>query len=320
MFRSRLAAALLAAMLPALAAAQYPNKPIRMIVPLAAASAVDNAARIVAQKMSANMGQPVVIENQPGAAGMIGAERVAKSPPDGYTLGGFNDSIMTMLPNMNAKLPWDILKDFEPVSLVATIEWGLVANNDSPFRSAADLIAAAKAKPGQINFGSGGNGSPQHIAMALFASSAGITLTHVPYKGATQAALGVAAGDVPVAMQGLATVAGLVRGGKLRLVGVATPAPLPQFADAPTISASGLPGFQFNSWFTVMAPAGTPREIITRLHAEIVKALGDPEVREKLRDQGLTVRGTTPEELAIATREQLARYARLFKEANIKAE
>jgi tripartite-type tricarboxylate transporter receptor subunit TctC len=318
----RIAAVLLAAAFPVLAQAQhgYPNKPIRMIVPLAAASAVDNAARIVTQKMSANMGQQFVIENVPGAAGLIGTAQVAKAAPDGYTLGGFNDSIMTMLPNMPTKPSWDILKDFEPVSLVATIEWGLVANNDAPFKNAADLITAAKARPGEINFGSGGNGSPQHIAMALFASSAGITLTHVPYKGASQAALGVAAGDVPVALQGLATVAGLVRGGKLRLIGVTTPAPLPQFPEAPTVSASGLPGFQFNSWFTVMAPAGTPKEIIARLHAEIVKALADPEVREKLRDQGLTARGTKPEELAIATREQLARYARLFKEANIKAD
>lgn len=317
----RIAVAWLAAAFPLLAAAQgYPSKPIRMVIPLAAASAVDNAARIVTQKMSANMGQPIVVENMPGAAGLIGTERVARAAPDGYTIGGFNDSIMTMLPNMHAKLTWDILKDFEPVSLVATIEWGLVANNDAPYKNAGDLIAAAKARPGAINFGSGGNGSPQHIAMALFASSAGITLTHVPYKGATQAALGVAGGDVPVAFQGLATVAGLARGGKLRLIGVATPAPLPQFPEAPTVATSGLPGFQFNSWFTIMAPAGAPKEVIARLHAEIVKALADPEVREKLRDQGLTVRGTSPEELGAATREQLARYARLFKEAGIKAD
>jgi tripartite-type tricarboxylate transporter receptor subunit TctC len=319
---SRLAFATLALAASCLASAQqgYPDKPIRMIVPLAAASAVDNAARIVTTKMSANMGQQIVIENMPGAAGQIGADRVAKAAPDGYTIGGFNDSIMTMLPNMGAKLPWDILKDFEPVSLVATIEWGLVANNDSPIRSAADLIAAAKANPGKVDFGSGGNGSPQHIAMALFANTAGITLTHVPYKGASQAALGVAAGEVPVAFQGLATVAGLVRGGKARLIGVTTPAPLPQFPGVPTVSTSGLPGFQFNSWFTVMAPAGTPKEIVARLNAEIRKALGDPEVRDKLRDQGLTVRGTSPDELAIATREQLARYARLFKEAGVKGE
>src|SRR5262249_38275663 len=149
---------------------------------------------------------------------------------------------------------WDILKDFEPIALVATIEWGLVANNDSGIKSAADLIARAKAKPGDVNYGSGGNGSPQHVAMALFASQAGITMTHVPYKGATQAALGVAAGDVPVALQGLATVAGLVRGGKLKLIGVGTPAPNPAFPDVPTIASTGLPGYTFQSWCTIVAP------------------------------------------------------------------
>ena len=314
-------ALMLAVALPIVGAAQsYPSKPIRMIVPLAAASAVDNGARILAEKMSANMGQQIVIENLPGASGQIGADRVAKAAPDGYTIGGFNDSIITMLPNMGPKLPWDILKDFEPVSLVATIEWGLVANNNSPIRSAGDLIAAAKAHPGDINYGSGGVGSPQHIAMALFASSAGIQLTHVPYKGASQAALGVAAGEVPVAFQGLATVATLARGGRLRLIGVATPASLPQFPEAPTVSSSGLPGFTFNSWFAIMAPAGTPREIVARLNAEIVKALGDPDVRARFRDQGLTVRGSSPEELGTATREQLAKYARLFRESNIKSE
>jgi tripartite-type tricarboxylate transporter receptor subunit TctC len=320
-FLPRLALAALVAAFAAPAFPQaYPNKPIRMVVPLAAASAVDNAARIVTTKMSSNMGQQIVIENMPGASGLIGADRVAKSAPDGYTLGGFNDSIMTMLPNVNSKLPWDILKDFEPVSLVATIEWGLIANNDSPIRSAADLIAAAKANPGKVDFGSGGNGSPQHIAMALFASNAGITLTHVPYKGASQAALGVAAGEVPVAFQGLATVVGLVRGGKARLIGVTTHAPLAQFPGVPTVSDSGMPGFEFNSWFTVVAPAGTPKEIVARLNAEILKALADPDVREKLRDQGLSIRGSSPEELRTATREQLARYARLIREAGIKGE
>ncbi|MFZ3322365.1 MAG: tripartite tricarboxylate transporter substrate binding protein [Usitatibacter sp.] len=320
-FLQRFALVSIACLLPLAAAAQaYPAKPIRMIVPLAAASAVDNGARIVAEKMSANMGQAIVIENMPGASGQIGADRVAKAAPDGYTLGGFNDSIMTMLPNLGPKLPWDILKDFEPVSLVATIEWGLVANNASPYHSAGDLIAAAKAHPGEINYGSGGIGSPQHIAMALFESSARISLTHIPYKGASQAALGVAAGEVPVAFQGLATVAGLARGGRLRVIGVTTKEPLPQFPEAPTVSSSGLPGFTFNSWFTIMAPAGTPKEIVARLNAEIVKALADPEVREKLHNQGLTIRGSTPGELAAATREQLAKYARLFREANIKSE
>jgi tripartite-type tricarboxylate transporter receptor subunit TctC len=299
--------------------AQYPSKPIRMIVPLAAASAVDNAARIVAQRMADNMKGAIAVENVPGAAGLIGAERVAKSAPDGYTIAGFNDSIMTMVPNMYAKMPWDIQRDFEPVSLVATVEWGLVASNGS-YASAAELIAAAKANPGKINYGSGGNGSPQHVAMALFASTAGISLTHIPYKGATQAALDVAAGQVPVAFQGLATVASLARGGKLKLIGVTTPARLPQFPEVPTVSESGLPGFEFNSWFAVMVPAGTPKDIIARLHAEILKALADADVREKLNAQGLTVRGSSPEELRKATAEQLAKYARLMKQAGIQAE
>src|SRR5438309_117455 len=185
----------------------YPTKPIHMVVPLAAGSAVDNAMRILTQRMSENMGQGIVVENQPGAAGLIGAERVAKAAPDGYTIGGFNDSIMTMLPNLHATMPWDILKDFEPISLVATVEWGLVVNNDAPYKTAADLIAAAKANPGKINYGSGGNGSPQHVAMEVFATTAGISLTHVPYRGATQAAIDVASGQVAVAFQGLSTVA-----------------------------------------------------------------------------------------------------------------
>jgi tripartite-type tricarboxylate transporter receptor subunit TctC len=302
------------------AEAPYPTKAIHMIVPLAAGSAVDNAMRIVTDRMGQNMGQGIVIENQPGAAGLIGAERVARAAADGYTIGGFNDSIMTMLPNLYATMPWDILRDFEPVSLVATVEWGLVTSSNAPYRSASDLIAAAKANPGKIYYGSGGNGSPQHVAMELFASTAGISLTHVPYKGATQAAVGVAAGEVPVAFQGLATVAGLVKGGKLRLIAVTTAQRLPQFADVPTISESGLPGFEFNSWATIVAPAGTPKPVIERLNAEVAKALAARDVQEKLIAQGLTPRGSTPEELRQATRRQLSRYATLMKQAGIKTE
>jgi tripartite-type tricarboxylate transporter receptor subunit TctC len=300
--------------------AGYPNKPIRMIVPLAAGSAVDNAARILAQKMGQNIGQSIVIENQPGAAGLIGADRVAKSPPDGYTLGGFNDSIMTMLPNLQPKMPWDILRDFETVSLVATVEWGLVVPVDAPQRSAADLIASARKEPGKINYSSGGNGSPQHIAMALFASQAGVQMTHVPYKGATQAAMGVAGNEVHAAFQGIATVNSLVRAGKVRLIGVTTPQRMPQFPDVPTVSQSGLPGFEFNSWFAVMAPAGTPKPVLQTLAAEISKALADPEVRDKLVAQGLTPRGTSPDQLGKEMRGQLARYGQLIKQAGITAD
>src|SRR4029079_9025762 len=282
---------------PAIAQGGYPDRPIKMIVPLAAASAVDVAARIVTQKMGDNMGHQIVILNQPGASGLIGAEAVARAEPDGYTIGGFNDSIMTMVPNLQSKLRWDILKDFEPVSLVATVEWGLVANNNTSFKSAADLIAAAKAAPGKIDYGSGGPGSPQHLAMAMVACAAGISLTHVPYKGATQAATDVAAGQIPVGFQGLGTVAALVRGNQLRLIGVCTPKRLPSFPEVPTVDESGLPGFLFNSWFAMLAPAGTPKAIIARLNAEVVKALGDADVRRKLEELGFAVQGSSPEEL-----------------------
>jgi tripartite-type tricarboxylate transporter receptor subunit TctC len=301
-------------------AQSYPQKPIRLIVPLAAGSAVDNAARIVMQKVAANMGAAIAIENQAGAAGLIGADRVAKSAPDGYTLGGFNDSIMTMLPNLQAKMPWDILKDFEPVSLVATVEWGVVVPSDSPIKTAADLIAAAKKSPGQLNYGSGGNGSPQHIAMALFASQAGVQLTHVPYKGATQAAVGVAGHEVQVAFQGIATVSSLIKAGKLRLIAVTTPKRLPQFPEVPTVSESGLSGFEFNSWFAMMAPAGTPKPIVEKLHAEISKALADPSIKEQLFGLGLSPRGTTPDQLAADLRTQFAKYGNLIRQANITAE
>ncbi len=298
----------------------YPDRPIKMIVPLAAASAVDVAARLVTQKMADNMRQQIVILNLPGASGLIGAEQVARAEPDGYTIGGFNDSIMTMVPHLQSKMRWDILKDFEPVSLVATVEWGLITGNQTAFKSAADLIAAAKATPGKIDYGSGGPGSPQHLAMAMFASAAGISLTHVPYKGATQAATDVAAGQIPVAFQGLGTVAALVRGGQLRLIGVTTEQRLAQFPDVPTVSESGLPAFYFNSWFAMLAPAGTPKEIIARLNAEVRKALGDGEVRRKLEELGFAVRGNSPEELRAITRDQLAKYGRVIKEMGIANE
>jgi len=298
----------------------YPQKPIKLIVPLAAGSAVDNAARIVMQKVATNMGTGIAIENQAGAAGLIGADRVAKSAPDGYTLGGFNDSIMTMLPNLQAKMPWDIQKDFEPISLVATVEWGVVVPADSAIRTAADLIAVAKKSPGQLNYGSGGNGSPQHIAMALFASQAGVQLTHVPYKGATQAAVGVAGHEVQVAFQGIATVSSLIKAGKLRLIAVTTPKRLPQFPDVPTVSESGLSGFEFNSWYAMMAPAGTPKPILQKLHAEIVKAISDPAIKEQLFGLGLSPKGTSPDELAADLKVQFAKYGNLIKQANITAE
>jgi tripartite-type tricarboxylate transporter receptor subunit TctC len=308
------------AVAPAVAQDAYPSRPITLVVPFPPGGATDVLGRVVAQKLGQELGRTIVVENRAGAGTVIGASFVAKAAPDGYTLGGFNDSIMTMVPHLQSKMRWDILRDFEPVSLVATVEWGLIAGNQTNFGSAADLIAAAKAAPGKIDFGSGGPGSPQHLAMAMFASAAGISLTHVPYKGATQAATDVAAGQIPVGFQGLGTVAALVRGGQLRLIGVTTEHRLANFPDVPTVSESGLPGFLFNSWFAMLAPAGTPKDIIARLNMETRKALADSEVRRRLEDLGFAVRGNSPDELRAMTRDQLARYGRVIRETGIASE
>lgn len=300
--------------------AGYPSRSIRMLMPLGAGSASDVAGRIVAQKMSTSLGQAIVVENILGAAGIVGTDKLAKSAPDGYTLGGLNDAIMTMLPGLQPKLPWDIARDFAPVSLVAAIEWCLVAHPSAPWNTAADFIKAAKAAPGAVDFGSGGIGSPQHIAMALFASEAGISLNHVPYKGASDLASGLAGGQVLIGFQGLASVNALVKGKRLKILGVSTPKRMPQYADVPTIAESGLPGFEFNSWFAFVVPSGTPADIVARLSAETQKAVADPAVREHLVAQGLTPRGSSAEELGNITRTQAAKYAALIKRAGIKAE
>ncbi|MDB5744821.1 MAG: hypothetical protein JWR68_3136 [Polaromonas sp.] len=296
----------------------FPSKPIKMIIPLAAGSAVDNAARVLTQKMSVGLGQSIVIENVPGSSGLIGAERVAKAAPDGYTLGGFNDSILTMVPHIYPRLPWNALTDFEPLSLVATIEWGLIVKTDSPYKTVADFIAAAKAAPGKLNYSSGGSGSPQHIAMALFNTSAGITSQHVPYKGATPAAVAVAAGEVDAAFQGLGTVTSLLQAGKVRLLAVSTNKRLAQYPNVPTVDDSGLKNFFFNSWFAMVVPAGTPKDIVERLNAEMRKALADTETRDKMLALGVTLRGSSAAELGTATKEQFNLYRKLIQDNNIK--
>jgi tripartite-type tricarboxylate transporter receptor subunit TctC len=303
----------------AVAQSDYPNRPIKMIIPLAAGSAVDNAARVLTQKMSEGLGQQIVVENITGSAGLIGGGRLARSAPDGYTIGGVNDSVLTMVPHMY-KMEWDPLKDYDPLSVAATIEWGIVVKNDSPIRTVADLIAAAKANPGKLNYSSGGVGSPQHIGMELFASRAGIKMTHVPYRGATPAAVGVAAGEVDVAMQGLGTVTSFIQGNRMRLLAVGTQQRLPQFPDVPTIHESGLSNFYFNSWFAMVVPAGTPKPIVDRLHAEMRKALADKDTRDKLVAFGMTIRGDTPAEMGQALRSQYTMYKKLIEDNNIKAE
>jgi tripartite-type tricarboxylate transporter receptor subunit TctC len=316
--RAAIGAALLAAALP-VAAQDYPAKPILMVMPLQAGSAVDVMMRIVAQKMGDNMGRQIVVENQPGAAGMIGAERVKRAAPDGYTLGALNDSILTMIPNIR-QVPYDPIKDFVPVSVVAGITWVLVANNDLPVKSVPDFIALAKSRPGKIDYSSGGNGSPQHVAMEAFKAATGTYVVHIPYRGATQAALDVISNQVQVHFSAVSIVQPHIKSGRMRALAVPSPKRSPLLPDVPTMAEAGVPGFEWFTWASIVVPVGTPKPIVDRLNAEVVKAVGAPDVREKLVAQGLEPVGSPPEQVTQWTQAGLARMSEIVKRAGIKGD
>lgn len=303
---------------PLLALAQaYPARPIQMIVPLQAGSAVDAIMRSVTQKMSENMGQQIVIENLPGASGVIGAEKLKSAAPDGYTIGGFNDGVLAILPGLKQDLPFDPLKDFAPVSLVAGITWVLVVHPGVPANNVAEFIALARARPGQINFSSGGNGSPQHIAMELFKAATNIELVHIPYRGATQAALDVIGGQIPAMFTALAVVTQQVKAGKLRALATSSARRSPLLPEVPTMTEAGVRGFEFSTWSPIIAPVGTPRPVIAKLNAEVLKALADPGLRARLIAQGLEPMGTPPIVVTQWTRDGIARMAAIGKRAGI---
>lgn len=317
---SRCFAMLLGLCLTGMALAQsYPSKPINMIIPLQAGSAVDAILRTVANKMSENIGQQIVVENQPGAAGAIGTERLAKAPPDGYTIAGLNDGSLTMLPNLR-KVGFDPINSFEPVSLIAEISWVLIAHPNFEAKTVQDLVALAKARPGRIDYSSGGNGSPQHVAMEVFKAANNLYMTHIPYRGATQSAMDVMSGQIPVSFSALSIVISHIKAGRLRALAVANPKRSPLLPDVPTVAESGIPGYAFATWGGLFLPKGAPKAIVDRLHAEAVKAVNDPTVRERLTSQGLIPRGSTPDELAQATRSGLAKMGQVIKAAGIRAE
>ena len=312
--------AVLALFCSASAAAQYPSKPILMIVPLQAGTAVDNVARSLGLRLSEGLGRPVVVENQPGAAGQIGTERIAKAAPDGYTVGFVNDSILTMLPNLNPGLPYDSLRDLTAISRVAGNNFGVAVPTAYQAKTLGDLIALARARPGTIHFSSGGSGSPQHMAMEMLGAAAGIKLTHIPYKGAAQALTDLVGGQVQVLAQGLGVMVPQARAGKIRLLATTGAARSPLTPDVPTVREQGLAGFEFATWFAVVAPPGTPRALVDRLNAEIVRAANLPDVREQLQAQGYVIYGSSPEQLTEAISDGLSRMGRIIREANIKVE
>jgi tripartite-type tricarboxylate transporter receptor subunit TctC len=299
-------------------AQDYPAKPILMIMPLQAASAVDVMMRIVTQKMGDNMGRQIVVENQPGAAGMIGAERLKKAAPDGYTIGTLNDSILTMIPNVRP-VPYDPVKDYIPISVVAGITWAMVVNNDLPVKTIGEFVALAKSKPGKLDYSSGGIGSPQHVAMEAFKASTGTYLVHIPYRGATQAALDIMSNQIQAHMGAVSIVLPHIQSGRMRALAVPSATRSPLLPNVPTMAESGVP-FEWQTWAAIVVPLGTPQPIVDKLRAETLKAVNSPDVREKLIANGLEPIGSPPEEVTRRTQAGLKRMADIVKRADIKAE
>ena len=310
-------AALAAALIPAHAAAQaWPAKSVKIIVPFAAGGATDVVARIVGQKLGEAWGQTVVVENKAGAGGNIGADLVAKSPGDGYTLLMTSGSIVTANPHMYKVMPFDAAKDLVAITNVATGPQVIAVHPDVPAKDLKEFIAWAKANPKKVNFGSAGVGTQTHLAAENFAAAAGVDLTHVPYKGEAAALTDLIGGQIQMATPNSAAVVAFVQQGKLRALGVTGRERFPQLPDVPTV-AETLPGFENAGWFGLMAPAGTPPEVIERIHRDTAKALDSAEIKERLTKLGMVGVGNPPAAFAQAIREESARWAKVIQERGL---
>ena len=306
---------------PALASAQqkYPVKSVRLVLPFTAGSAVDTLARIYAQHMSDAWGQQVLVDNRPGANGIIGMEAIAKSPPDGYTLGMGNIATLAINPSLYPKLPYDALRDYAPISYTAAITNCLIVHPSMPVRSVKDLVALAKARPGEINYASGGVGSAQHIPVELLKSMTGINVVHVAYKGLTPAFNDVVAGHVPMMVSGLVTALPHHRNGRVRILGTTGVKRTAATPEVPTI-AETVSGFEGDSWTGVFAPAGAPADVIARVNAEVVRISQLPATRERLGSLGFEVVGSAPEAFSTLIRNDTARLGKVIRDAGIRPE
>ena len=313
-------AALLAVFAQNAFAQAYPTHSIRLVVPFPAGGTTDILARAAAQKLSESLGQAVVVDNRPGAAGNIGADLVAKSAPDGYTLLMGTVGTHAINPSLYAKMPYDHVKDFVPVVLVAGVPNVLAVYPAFPVNSVAELIALAKSKPGTINFASSGSGTSIHLSGELFKTMAGVDMTHIPYKGSSPALTDLMGGQVQIMFDNLPSSLPLIKAGKLRAIAVTSLKRAPALPDVPTISESGLPGFEASSWFGVLAPAGTPAPIVAKLNADVNKWLQSPEAREQLLAQGANAAGGTPEQFAAHIRAETEKWAKVVKASGAKAD
>ena len=296
----------------------YPARPVKIVIPLGPGSSVEIVTRLVTQKLTVAFGQTFIVESQPGASSQIGIEYVAKAPADGYTLLSTNDNIVS-LPSLKKQVTFDVHRDFSPVTLIAGFPMVLIAHPSLPARNVHGLVTLAKAQPRKLDYTSGGVGSIQHIAMELFEQATGTKLNHIPYKGAPQAMMDVVAGLVPVAFAPSPIVAGHIKAGRLRGLGIGSSERLPLLAEVPTLIEQKVP-LQIVPWAGLLAPAGTPAEIVARLNQEVVKAIKAPDVRESAAGFGFELYGNTPEEFAQAIKADQVRVARVIRDAGIKPE
>jgi tripartite-type tricarboxylate transporter receptor subunit TctC len=298
----------------------YPSKPIRFVVPYPAGGPLDTVARLLGQKVSESTKQPVIVDNKPGAGGNIGADAVAKAPPDGYTILMGAVATHAINPTLYASMPYDASRDFIAVTQVASTPNVLVVNPSLPASNVREFIAYAKANPGKLNFGSGSTGSAGHLAGELFKTMAGVDMTHVPYKGAAPAMNDLVGGQIQLMFDNLASSLAQVKAGRVKALAVTTAKRSALAPELATISESGLPGFDISTWFGIFVPAGTSREAVDRLHAEFSRALAAPDIREKMLALGAEPVGSKPEEFAAYIRAEADKYARVIHASGAKAD
>jgi tripartite-type tricarboxylate transporter receptor subunit TctC len=298
----------------------WPAKPIKWIVPFAPGGTTDILARTIGEKLTVALGQPVIVENKPGAGGGVGAEFTAKAPPDGYTIMGGTISTHAINASLYKSLPYDPVKDFVPITLIVRLPNLLVVNPDIPAKNVAELITLLKANPGKYSFASSGNGTSQHLSGELFKSMAGVDMQHIPYKGSPPALQDVVGGQVAMTFDNITTAWPLAKGGKLRALAVTTAKRSAVAPDVPTLSESGLAGYEVGSWQGVFAPAGTPPAVVKRLNAEIVKIINMPDVKEKLIGLGAEPVGNSSEEFAALVKTEVVKWAEVVKKSGAKVD
>lgn len=315
-----LSSALLCSFAGTVLAAEYPDKPMRLIVPAAPGGGADFVARIVGVKLTEALGQSVVVDNRAGASGTIAADITAKSAADGYTMMMGQSTSVVIAPHLYKKLGYDTLRDLAPVTLVAQVPNILVVHPSVPANSVKELIALAKAKPDMLNFGSSGSGAPSHLAAEMFKSAAGVSILHVPYKGAGLAVNGLLAGEIQVMFAPIVAVLPQVKAGRLRALAVTSMARSAAAPELPTLAESGLTGYEISSWFGLFVPTNTPASTIDRLYRETAKALKSADVRERFAKEGAEPVGSSPAEFSSYVRAEYAKYAKIVKDTGVKVD